>query len=507
MTSRLPVNRTQDLRDGSLQIRLATSAEGIATEELPFRMGRLRIVLQTASNREPFFPWQWRDDGHAPHVAGERKPDRVLVGYSIEEMRIGVASAQPANQDPLPDEQFVGQSSLGTIIEGAGFRREPPLLIPLDSGANGDPKVVPARFFFVANESVNAGQSQRVDFRLERLPVPAGATGDSRTSVVVLDSHPSFLAKVDVRFLQPSSRDLGDHIVARRSPISAEQDGWEILDDDATEEGFELILPSQGIGEEIVKDRSVKDGEILDFRFAAPTVLRLAPERLERRYVAIPWNLRRIWGRAGDDAPGTIMLSADLELLYGLNASLENKRSVIAELGAKLGELPTPSAGVIQWPASEGQLKRYAEAWNDYATIYQLWLTRMAVLRTVPQPSRGTTFHVGGGSLIGARVKPNDDDPETPIGAQLKYPADGNVASLPNVHTESGLAGGFHYGFESHVIYKEVVESWESLFFRRDRGCRVLLRRRLGKTDGAIRSRQEHHPIHNQYGSDGCLRC
>jgi hypothetical protein len=481
------------LRDGALAFTLDKTTFDDNPAGLPTNLyGRFRITLQLLKAQQPFFLWQW--------YADLDKTDRITAFYSIEDFSLPVKKVEAASQDSLTRDNLLAPAGVGAVAEGFGERPDPALVIPLG------PPSTEKRYLLTLSESINIGQSHRVDIRLQEFDPAAGKDNSTNIKAVIIDTSPQLLTLVDARFLQQPGYDDGAWVLARRSPLSADDSGWELLNDSADTEGFFLVLPSQGVGEAYVKgvtttganpippaDGEPKEGEPIEYRFAAPAILRLAPEKLDTRYVSAPWNLRRIWGQAGDAAPGTPLLEAQFELLYGMMVNLKPAKTLLAELGSRLGEVPVPPANSLAWAPTVLQQNAFRTAWQYYLRFYRAWLSRLAVLEpaigddaestifdtdtqdlhfnlriqltkrleTVPDPSGNgntVTAFLGRFDKKGADLKhPN---PQFEYGPQ--QPATTPDALFDNekiaTHSKTGLAGGAVYGFESTAIYDEFLQ-------------------------------------------------
>ena len=461
------------IRDGALSFKLRKVPPDSDLPPLTF-LGRLRLRLQLVQSQRPLFLWRW-----FPSLTEQ---DSAVLSYNVEDFSLPVDQIDAAGEDLSVAERLIAPRTLGAVVEGAGERGSRPLVIPLGFQADQ-----PENYLLTFNESVNVAQDHRFDVKVQEF-LPSDKPRQSSLQAIVVDSNPQLLAKVECRFLQEPGFDDGAWILARRSPLSEEENGWELLDDQAETEGFRLVMPAQVIGEAYVKNKDAVAGEPvddqpIDYRFAAPAILRLAPERLERRYVAVPWNLRRIWGKAGDAAPGYPLLEARFETNYGLTTYLEPNKGFLTELGAKLGEIPVPPVNSLAWAPSKQQQQSFNNAWNKYLDLYRAWQSRVAVLEASVDDDFANATFVDGVSFkprlqIGL-VEPKSLTYVKTAGANLRWPLaepcpDTTVsekekddagavltAKIGAAHTSDGLAGGFHYGFESHAIYWELWrEAW-----------------------------------------------
>lgn len=428
-----------NLVDGSVKIEFGDEYK---TEE---SIGYFALKLQWVATQRPFYLWEW---GHE-----QSSGDRLIPAFYIQNFLLPVNSIQAAGQDRLPGENILSPSSLEGESEGAGGRTEPPLLINLKSKDKSSEKF--PELFLSVSESINIGQDHRLTLKLIKLNNDYGKDSSSRMKAVIIDSNPQFIGLVESSLLQSSGFDDGAWVLAIRDADS----GWKFLDDKASKEGFNLVLPSQAIGEAYVKNGNEgepKVGAAIDFRFGAPTILRLAPERLDKRYVNAPWNLRRIWGVPGEVSPGLPLLEAQFELLYGLQGHLKPENTLLAELSSKLGEVPVPPINTIVWKPTSIQNEEFNKRWKGYLEFFRVWKSRLAIL----EPSKESEFQSTSfdkNLSFRPRVTENPESPENPIGAQLRLPVktDDMSGDVVKYHSKDGLAGGFHYGFESAAIYEE----------------------------------------------------
>lgn len=468
----VPTKKSKSI-DGSFEFEFASSLP----EKADLRPCLLRMMLQDAKTGSPLHIWDlisWEK------VNGQRTSLRrkCAVSYIIEDLRIPVLTIKPAVTDRFFEDQYLSNSGAEALGEGVGYRSDSPIIIPT-SDRKGQSKSktgqFPPSYYLKINESVNAFQSLRTDYEIERIPGSQAQDSANLLNFFVIDSQPQIVASVKTPFLASQSVDTDSSILARRTVLSEERGGWELLNDSALADGFSLSLPAQSIGEQVVKAKEFPENQIADSRFSAPAILNVAPERLDRRYVAVPWDLRRIWGKAGESAPGAPLLKAKFELLYGMEAELEDEQVFIAELGAKLGEFPPPSDGSLEWTATSLQSEKFEEFWEHYRDAFQLWKTRIAILEPWnSDPFSG--FSTERGIQYRARVAPPLEEGLPPIGAQLKWPFDRGTTPPStdrekSLHTQvvakkedqhkDGLEGGFHFGFESYPVYKELVEEWD----------------------------------------------
>lgn len=480
------------LRDGAMAFVLGNPP---GSTLLPTnKYGRLRLTLQLLRAQRPLFLWQWYKDINTK--------DDIVVSYAVDDFSLPVTRVDAAGQDMLARDRILAPRSIGAAGEGAGERSEVSLIIPLNKKASA--RTDAAVYFLTMSESVNVSQDHRFDMKLQEFNPVAGKEYSTSVRAVLLGSTPQFVAMVHARFLQQPGFDDGAWVLARRSPLSEEAGGWEILDDQADTEGFKLILPSQSIGEAYVKNDLIEnddhthnitpgepqENQPASYRLGAPSLLRIAPERLERRYVAAPWNLQRIWGQPGDVAPGVPFLEGLTEFIYGLQTHIDTQQGAfIAELASKLGEIPVPPVNTVAWNPTDKQKEAFRDAWQNFLEFYRAWKSRLAVLELSTDNDFGnTTFDKNLSFYPRVLLEPRlEKDVRTDLdvftgqfdkkaGASLQLPmkddefigpqkpdTDPDTILLNKIkaaHSKApgdpdGLAGGFHYGFESPAIYKE----------------------------------------------------
>lgn len=452
---KLNIEGMKTITDGAIRIELNDEYKN---NDIVQSIGYFALKLQWIKSQRPFYLWEW---------GNQEKSDRLVPAFYIQDLLLPIKSVQAAGQDKLPGENLLSPTSLEGVLEGAGERTEPPLLIPIpnknvvsEETAESDADK-PKRFLSIS-ESINVGQDHRLTLKIIQLNNEYGAKNESRVNAVIIDSNPQFIALVNAKFLQQSGFDDGAWVLAVRDA----EDGWRFLDDNASTEGFHLVLPSQAIGEAYVKngeDGEPKENQPIDFRFGAPAIINLAPERLDKRYVNAPWNLRRIWGIPGEVSPGLPLLEAQFELLYGLQGNLKPENALLAELASKLGEVPVPPINTIVWNPTQIQNAEYQRKYEEYVKFFRTWKSRLAIL----EPSKEDEFQnatFDRNIIFKPRVEllkiESENEPNKLVGARLKWPIkqkenEPKNDNLLELHDSGGLAGGFHYGFESAAVYEE----------------------------------------------------
>ncbi|PIF46274.1 hypothetical protein CLU96_3299 [Chryseobacterium sp. 52] len=363
--------------------------------------GTIYFNLTRKSTQKPFFIWQFNDS-----IIND-----IELNYAIRNFRLPVKDIKPFGQDLLRKDKYLAPDTGNAVGQGMGERVQYPLIIPLTENkhdAKTDEKI---KYILQISESINVAQDFRVDMQILKYNPENNLDGQdhsSRVKAVILDHNPQFTGLIDTQFIQDKGENDNEWLVAQKSDLNNEDGAWEIANDAVADKGFKLILPSQSIGEAYVKHDELdknkgkeekieyvevgepqKDKKI-EYRLSPPAILTIAQDRFNKRFVAPAWNLKRIWGRTGDQAPGVPLLNAQFESLYGLVSTLDpDSKTYIAELGSKLGDAPPPPINSIQWKATEEQKTAFTQAYNYYLAFYRAWLSRLGIL----EPGRSDAFH------------------------------------------------------------------------------------------------------------------
>ncbi|MBX3252518.1 MAG: hypothetical protein KF862_00145 [Chitinophagaceae bacterium] len=347
--------------------------------------GKISFVLQKKSTQTPLFLWQLTEND-LKYEEEEENKRAFEIGYSIEDFSLPVKSVKPISQDLTSNEKYLAPSSTEAIVYGYGERQQKQLVVPVgkDNNATG-------KYYLCISESVNIGQDFRVDMRLIEVDPKAGDDSTTKISAVILDSSPQFVGLVNSNFLVQKGYDDGVWVLAQKIQTNLNEGVWEVYDDNPNQEGFHLVLPPQTIGEEFIKDDSVDEPDFpLKYKFGAPAILKIAGDKLEKKYVSPPWDLRKFWGKAGDIQPGLPLLRAEFELLYGLQGDLKPRNTLVGELGARLGDLPVPVNNNLAWQGTKEQVDAFYNYWINYLNYYRAWKSRLAILETYRKNDPGT---------------------------------------------------------------------------------------------------------------------
>jgi hypothetical protein len=252
------------------------------------------------------------------------------------------------------------------------FGVNPPLVLDVRSTSH-TPQPSP-RFLLEVQENVLSLHTQTVDLSLRYIGT-ADPDIQGKRSVWVVDRAPFLIA--ELRY----SSAFGDLLAGTTNEIghfSTRGEGlWQIA---AGAKGFDLVLPPQGIGEEMEKYKCIEENNIIAFRFTPPSVFRVQAAYYRQRYAEPPWNLRRLLGYRGQRDPGMGLDRFDFELLYGLAGSLETRGLRLAEIAARLGAFPGRQPELPSRSATDLQNEFYRAHHRSWADWYRLLQTRLAIL-------------------------------------------------------------------------------------------------------------------------------
>ena len=405
--------------------------------------GWLKFRIVDRRSLRPLYPWHWDfQDGDA-ELVWELNRD------------FPIARVFPAGQDMSARDAFLGSEASGVASEGKGWASEPPLIINLDSpeeNADASP------YLLTVHESGGRDHNRRLEMELRERANMTDFLPAQASRTIVLDAEPALMVMVVSPPLKATQTGEESPVVATRSPLAADGDLWHVQNDEAWREGYLLVLPAQGLGEEAIKGDSYHEkgiDRLLDFRLSPPAILRFIPGPLERRFVNVAWNLRHHFGRAGDRDPGVGLNWADMELLYGLSLRATGRpvdvdagypEVRLAEIAAVIGDLPPPKIGSPE----------------RYVQFYRAWRRRPAVWETRKPLVNGSPLIDNVEYRI--RVEKGTSD-HSPKGAQLKFPLlepDPELEKIEKAYhpqKENGLPGGATWGFESQAIYEELFRT------------------------------------------------
>jgi hypothetical protein len=410
----------------------------------------------------------------------------------VGDMWLPVQDVQPGGQDGLPASEYEpeGYSATSTDSERCieqRFNGSAPIVVPVSPVApNGS-------FLLKVHEENPTLYSETVSLQLRYVP-PAGPHDSTATNVrvVVIDSDPFLIVAVDYSPLAASVA-TSTNIVALWNTGSIEGQSWQLQ---TNSKPFDLLLPPQGIGEEMPKRFELHDANgdpsdsdppahetgadvlyPLDFRFSPAARQRLDASYTPQNYTEAPWNLRRILGYPGQRDAGVGVVQLNYELLYGLSCSVEAPLLRLAEIFSLIGRIagrvplltiPDQSNSPILSVADQ---KKYYESkrwqWSLFAELYS---KRVAILE--PRTS-GSNYGTTAGAN-GASAPPEEFTLSQGVSCALRGSADlyysvdpAAIATVddntfPTPHAPMGLKGGVSWPFESARLFHATVRNPKS---------------------------------------------
>lgn len=347
------------------------------------------------------------------------------------------------------------------------FRRQSPLVIDLGeqkpgSAAKGaaspapPPIEQPARFTLEVTEDAQENGSQTVIMTLLS-QAGGGQSGQNKNSVIVMDSNPFLVAKVEYPPFLAQSMNGGATIAEWRSR-GLEGANWEVR---SQRQDFDLCLPPQGVGEEMEKRQTIAENKPIDFRLAPPADFKLRPSENPQNLTEVPWNLRRVLGYPGQRNAGAGVVHLQFEMLYGLTCDVNYPFLRLAEIAALVGAVPGRLPPTPRW--SHANRESYKRARSDWAILYRRYLARLAVLQPWDTHRLPDEFKSSdppkNDLLLGADPQRNKD-----VVCRIRVPKDKEdkvVAELANpLNPEADkLKGGVTWGIESANVYNVIIDN------------------------------------------------
>lgn len=482
-----PGTDTEDAFSVSFSSAL-TNGGGDDPQQKTSRIGALDVTFADRAESQ----------GTALYTLTLPSPARRTLAVSVQ-ADMAIEKVVPGGQDDLPSEEFVDENENIVLPADEGarpcdvvppdtastafhnfvrdrrrefnecvesrFRPKRPIIIgPPEPSAAGD------RIFLQATETAKEAATQTVRLQLLNQTAAAPASQSLKSSVIVLDHNPFLVA--EVRYT-PFTRQVAER-AAIATWTNATGDGatWQIGQNRqaAEREGpAEIILPSQGIGEEMergypgeVLDGSgnptgrgftIREGALADFRLSPPARLSVRVAEAQQSFIEAPWNLRRILGFPGQRAPGVRVPHLQFELLYGLSCDAETPFLRLAELTALIGAVPARLPLDPRWkPEVErdrligGEYQRMRFEWSK---LYQRYLSRLAILEPWDTHVRDSLIL---SENVVCRIRTVDREEN---GVLITRTAD--LANPVEQETGPGLKGGVTWGFESKNIYNAVM--------------------------------------------------
>jgi hypothetical protein len=299
-------------------------------------------------------------------------------------------------------------------------------------------------FVLDVHECEHSMRSQRMELRLR-------ATSSRETKgrdLIVLDREPFLVALVRTSDLTAADTGANSEL---GNWSNDEQQGahWEFA---APPGPVALTLPPQALGEETIKRRfrtaKGHDPALVAFKFSPHARLELDVNEFDQGYFEPPWNLRRVFGYAGQRAPGARLVRARFELLYGLSCTVDRPFLRVAEIFARLGAPVGRFAVPREAQAFEREQKQAVrERWDHLLASLR---SRLALLEPWDDRQTGSLRIEDG---VAFRLRPEGDcaDPVDPDPIDTR------------------LRGGALWGLESRSLYEDLKK-------RRDSTAGVLSR-------------------------------
>lgn len=381
--------------------------------------------------------------------------------------RFDLSDVRPGSQDPTADSGRAFDAVIETLRrqqakEGdpgytkiarekriaRNLDREAPVVV-VDRLAQED-ALSTTPFFLKGEEITETGANRRFSVTLHRL-----VATQSADRAVVIDTQPFAVAAVGVPVLGLSGSDAleNDGEFANWETSELGGDKWEIA---GVTNGFDLFFPPQATGEAMEKGApwipiSKTGTEVaIDYRLGTSARLSLQSSYFKQQYAEAPWNLRRIFGTAGERAPGAGVNTARFEFLYGLAGRVTAPGLRLAEIGTRIGSIRTPlparPEGITRTlpdrapsyqPLVEAELyDRFRDVGASFTKVYETRLAQFDVYR------EGVDGPLSLDEKVAFELRPDADLDDAPW----------NPESISD-----RLKGGATRGFESKNIFEEVM--------------------------------------------------
>ena len=373
---------------------------------------------------------------------------------------LAVVDVAPGGQDAIPADTYVRDPDTSDTKDGylAKFKRAEPLVLqPKLPGLHGN-----AAFYLLRiSEKIAPGVNQTILATLRLAPENSDIKPSALDSYV-LDAEPFLAAKVSAQSFWQQYRAALTNVVGLWSNAPG-VDGWQFS---AGATSFTLGLPPQTMGEAMHKrsdSGDVVQGKPIDYRFPPAAELELRAAYFQQRFAEAPWNLRRVLGYVGQRAPGAELLSARLELLYGLAVTIGKPNARLAEIGARLGAYAGSQNTTPSWPMGGSQGDLFKLQRNLWAAMQPLLRSRLAALEPWRDLSPGSVSFDAENEVSIVQRGPKGSNGT--VGALLAPPLPLQAGSLQSGYfTAGGLPGGWSWGFESSNILEAVLRDPASTY-------------------------------------------
>lgn len=365
-----------------------------------------------------------------------------------------LADVQPGGQDEPADPvaaQAVDAIAASTLPNGDpalfqdSFVRGPALVLPV-------PPLLPstAQFTLAWVEQCAPEKNQNQNLTLT---ISATAAGGNATDVVVIDPQPFTMARVQLPGLASTASAITNR-VAVFSNSFPEGPGWRIA---AGAGSFQMLLPPQGIGEEMIKGQPpvpITPDRPMQFRLTPSAVAALRTTTQLQRFAEPGWNLRRVLGYPGERAPGASVQNLSFEMLYAMTCSVSAPGLLLAEMFSRLGAfngllIDSATAQLTLSKRSgynDDQVSHFLQLNEAWARTHGQLLSRLGVLELGDDDTDHDLLLTSG---VNYALRST---------AQLRYPAGRQPAgsSAPKQPQDGGLPGGVAWPFDSSNIYEDL---------------------------------------------------
>jgi len=448
--SETPSAVEKTLTEFQLYFRLATQLPQSLKDEK--RYLRLQgIDLQLPEEDKPAVDQTMIADSTIDFILQMTSADTFDIREGNADLTLGALAFSAGDQDDLPGEEL--------IPEGSPERSPNPIVIPVpatDTKAEIQP-LLP--YHLVAKELLTATSSHHITLQLMQ-PAPTLVS----TDVLVIDPSPLSVVRVVAQDIGTRQQlDLTE--LGNWGPRAGEGANWSV---NFAGEVFTLYLPPQGIGETMHRYRDAYDLEektpAAGMRFGPPARLDIFSTETGTLFSELPWDIRRRLGYPGQRLPGALLQRLTVEPVYGIQCELETTSLRLAELQARLGNLPPALPEKLYWMADEGQSTNFDRYKKVIPGLLQAVRTRIAVYEPyLPQPTVALSSPAGGAVAADTLVLTPKDGLHVRLrrDANLAYPVPG--VEVPDDAPNGALKGSFAWAFESAVLYNALWSNIEAV--------------------------------------------
>jgi hypothetical protein len=363
--------------------------------------------------------------------------------------RMLLNDAQPGGQDePADPVAAAATEAVAATPEGGSkfldcFKRTDPFVIPVIPLGSSSKSAFTLTWKETSAKTVNQSLT---------LTLIAPSSGGAPSDVLVIDPQPFTVARVQLPGLA-SAASAATSEVAQWSNSFTEGPGWRIA---AGSGKFQMLLPPQGVGEEMVKGH-FKDDNVprpMQFRLTPTAVAGLRSDTQLQRYAEPGWNLRRVLGYPGERAPGAGLQNLSFEMLYGMTCDVTTPGLRMSEMFSRLGAFAGPlldsTTGQLILNSgssyTQGQIDQFVKLNQNWADIHAQLLSRLGVLELWADETEHELL-LSSGVTYSLR---NTAQLAYPVGIQNKN------SNAPKQPADGGLPGGVAWPFDSANIYEDL---------------------------------------------------